>query len=177
MKYKYIAGAVVANLYRLLRVFPNSDPIMGFVIPAAKNEKWWKAPLFAFATMFVFDFFTSGIGVWTWITAGTYSVVALGAKYFLNHRKSSIASFLSAGAIGVIVFDAITGPIMSTFIFNQPIIITTLGQVPFTVMHLVSASFGILIVSPFYDTEIMNEMIAIKNSVKKIVLNRGIAIE
>ncbi|PIN85091.1 MAG: hypothetical protein COV47_03980, partial [Candidatus Diapherotrites archaeon CG11_big_fil_rev_8_21_14_0_20_37_9] len=63
MKYKYLAGGIIANLYRFLRIFPNSDPIMGFVIPAAKNEKWWKAPLFAFATMFVFDFFTSGIGV------------------------------------------------------------------------------------------------------------------
>jgi len=174
MKYKYLAGGIIANLYRFLRIFPNSDPIMGFVIPAAKNEKWWKAPLFAFATMFVFDFFTSGIGVWTWVTAGTYSAIALGAGHFLKERKSSITNFLSAGALGVIVFDAITGPGLSSFIFGQPLALTIIGQIPFTVMHLVSASFGILIISPFYDVAILKEMVAVKNAVAEKLLWRAL---
>ncbi|VVB98689.1 Uncharacterised protein [uncultured archaeon] len=158
MKLNYLAGFLAANLFRFLRVFPNSDPIMGFVVPCAKNEKVWKAPLFAFSSMFIFDFFTSGIGIWTIVTATAYAFVAMLLGSWLRGKASSIKGFLSAGALGVLVFDFITGPIMSTFLFKQEFIATLAMQVPFTAMHIISASFFVLLISPLYDPAIAREM-------------------
>ncbi|MFH1392053.1 MAG: hypothetical protein ABIH20_07105 [Candidatus Diapherotrites archaeon] len=170
MKFNYLIGFLAANFYRLLRVFPNSDPLMGFILPAAKTS-WWKAPLFAFASILIFDIFTSGIGLWTWVTSVTYAFVALGFHFFLKEKKSSLKLFISSGAIGVLIFDFITGPIMSSFLFKQSFLITLLGQIPFTVMHLISVVFGIVIISPFYDAEIMKEVSQMVSSVKNIYKN------
>ncbi len=158
MKLRYFFGAVAANAYRLLRVFPNSDPIMAFILPAAKNEPWWKAPLFAFATMFSFDLVTSGIGKWTFVTAITYSLIALAFRFTLKGQKSSLRLFLSNGVLGVLAFDLITGPIMGSALFGQPFGPTFLMQIPFTIMHLVSAAFAICIISPFFDAQIAREI-------------------
>ena len=171
MNFKYLTGFLVANLYRLLRVFPNSDPLMGFILPAAKNLKWWKAPLFAFASMFVFDIFTSGIGLWTWVTASTYALIALGFHFYLKEKKSTFKLFISSGVFGVLIFDLITGPIMSSFLFKQTFLIAILGQIPFTVMHLISVVFGIVIISPFYDASLMKEVSQMVSSVKNTYKN------
>gem|GEM_PF-2616527 len=160
MRFKYFVGALAANAYRLLRIFPNSDPIMGFVIPAAKNEKWWKGPLFAFATMFSFDFFTSGIGTWTYVTSATYALIALAFHFHFRaaRQKSSLRLFLSNGILGVLAFDLITGPMMSAALFGQSFRLTFIMQIPFTVMHLVSAAFSTIIISPFLDAQAMEEI-------------------
>ena len=169
MRFRYAMGVLIANLYRLLRVFPNSDPIMGFVLPASKLE-WWKAPAFAFVTMFVFDIFTSGIGPWTYTTSFTYAGIALALHFLLKNKESSLRLFLASGAGGVIVFDFITGPIATSIIFSQDFLVTLLLQVPFTVMHLVSATFYILIITPFLDKRIMEEVTQILSTVKNAVL-------
>ncbi|MCR4369409.1 MAG: hypothetical protein NUV67_05895 [archaeon] len=171
VKYKYLVGACFASAYRLLRVFPNSDPLMGFIAPAAKNEPMWKAPLFAFATMFIFDFFTSGIGVWTWVTATTYALVALWLTHSLKGKKSSLSTYASHGAIGIIAFDIITGPFMSTFFFGTPFMLTTIAQVPFTIMHVISATFGIAIITPFYDSAVAKEISGYFSNAKATLAN------
>ncbi len=158
MKFGYLLGAVAANAYRMLKVFPNSDPIIGFLLPAAKNESFWKAPLFAFATMFSFDLITSGIGTWTFVTSATYAIIALALHFHLRNQKSSLRLFMSNGVLGVLAFDLITGPVMSTALFGQPFQLTFLMQVPFTIMHLVSAAFAITIISPLYDAAIAKEV-------------------
>ena len=158
MKFKYLTGFLITNLYRLLRVFPNSDPIMGFVLPCAKNEKWWKAPLFAFATIFVFDIFTSGIGAWTWVTASTYATIAFAFHFYMKKRKSSLITFISIGTLGTLVFDFLTGPILSTFLFKQPFLVTLVLQIPFTIMHTLSAIFAIVLITPLLDPTIAKEV-------------------
>src|SRR3989344_7101275 len=157
MKFKYIFGAIATNFYRLLKVFPNSDPIMAFILPAAKNEPIWKAPLFAFATMFTFDLLTSGIGTWTWVTATTYSLIALGLRFTMKEKKTSIRLYVGAGIMGVLVFDIIPGPLMSTFLFGNNLLATTFLQIPFTILHLTSATFSTLLITPFLDKQIMKE--------------------
>lgn len=170
MRLKYLFGAMLSEAYRFARVFPNSDPIMGFILPAAKNEPVWKGPLFAFATMFVFDFFTSGIGVWTWVTSSTYAIVALAFSLLLRGKKINLQGYMGAGAIGVLSFDFITGPIMSSALFGQSFVLTLIMQVPFTIMHLVSATFSILIISPLLDRELMAEMRAYIHAAKNAFL-------
>ena len=168
---KYIIGALLSNIYRALRIFPNSDPVIGFVLPAAKNEKWWKAPAFAFATMFTFDYFTSGIGLWTIVTSATYAAIALGLHLEMKGKKTGLKLFLSRGTAGIIAFDLITGPGMSTILFRQDLLTTTLMQIPFTITHLFSGIFAITIISPFLDANVSREISAAISSAKNSLLS------
>jgi len=175
MGFRYFWGSILANIYRFIRVFPNSDPIMGFILPAAKNEAWWKAPLFAFATMFTFDFFTSGIGSWTWVTASTYALIALAFRFYFRERKAGLKVFMGAGAAGTLAFDFITGPVAISLLHGQQFFLTLALQVPFTIMHLVSVSFSIIIITPFLDKEVAKEVsgafAAAKNFIASLRLN------
>jgi hypothetical protein len=153
----YFVGFAVAQFLRILRVFPNNDPIMGFVLPASKNEEWWKGPLFAFSAMFLFDLFT-GFGIWTFVTAGTYALVAFGARAYMKGKKSSFGLYAKTGFFGILFFDFVTGPLMGTFIFGQNFFAVTLLQIPFTLMHVFSGILLASIIVPFYDPAVNLEI-------------------
>lgn len=172
MRFKYITGAILTEFYRLLRVFPNSDPIMGFILPAAKNEPYWKAPLFAFATMFIFDFFTSGIGAWTFVTSAMYALIAIAAGLYFRNRKAGIFPYTKAAIGGVLAFDFVTGPLMSAVLFRQDFLLTLLMQIPFTAMHLVSGIFAIVLITPFFDAQCAKEIGSFIRALKSSVYSR-----
>lgn len=171
LKFKYLFGAILTNFYRFFRIFPNSDPIMGFALPAAKNEPWWKGALFAFVVMFSFDILTGHLGLWTIVTSLTYAAVILLFHFFLKNKKSTMKLFLGSGAVAVLIFDFITGPVMSSFMFGQSFIVTLIMQIPFTLLHIVSVSFSILIISPFLDPQLNKEMSRHVYSVKNLAKN------
>ena len=72
---KYLASLFFCNIYRLLKIFPNNDPIMGCALPFARRDKWWQAVLFPVITMISFDFITMKIGVCTFGTAAAYGFI------------------------------------------------------------------------------------------------------
>jgi hypothetical protein len=167
---KYIIGSIISNIYRFLHIFPNSDPIIGFVVPAAKNEKWWKAPTFAFTTMAVFDYFTSGIGIWTIVTSSTYAIIALILHLEMKRKKPGLKLFVTRGIFGILLFDIITGPGMSTIIFKQDLLTTIIMQIPFTIMHLISGIFAITIISPFLDMQASKEINTALSNLKNTIV-------
>ena len=156
-KKNFVFSLAFTTIVRFLRVFPNNDPIMGCIMPSSRKSPYIAA-LFAFVAMFSFDLITSGIGTWTYVTAITYAGLAFFfSYYFKNFKKIRIKHYISGGVIGVIIFDIITGPLMSTFLFHQPLLVTTLGQIPFTIYHLVSATTYIFILAPILDLDIRAE--------------------
>jgi hypothetical protein len=161
----FILQVVFANVLRLFRVFPNNDPIMGFMLPNARKSMW-KAALFAFTTMFIFDMITMKVGVWTVVTASVYALIAIGFSFFFKKIKvAKISQYLSASVIGILLFDLITGPLMSSFLFNQSLLMTTLGQIPFTFYHLISGITWVVIIAPFYDLDIKAQYSSYKNQI------------
>lgn len=42
---KYVLSILFCNAYRLLKFTPNNNPIMSCMLPFAKQDTWWKAPL------------------------------------------------------------------------------------------------------------------------------------
>jgi len=171
MKFKYFFSGILTNFCRFFRIFPNADPIMGFALPAAKNEPWWKGALFAFVVMFTFDILTNHLGLWTLVTSLTYAAVIMLFHFFLKNKESTMRLFLGSGAVAVLIFDFITGPIMSSFMFKQPFLVTLIMQIPFTLLHIVSVSFSILIISPFLDPQLNKEMSRHVSSVKNLARN------
>lgn len=134
----FVTRFIFGTVLRFVKFFPNNDPVMGLMLPSSRKSIA-EAALFAFLSMFFFDYITSGIGTWTIVTSLTYaSLAVLLGLAFSKIKTVTLKHYFLASVIGVLVFDIITGPLMSTFIFRQPLLLTVLSQVPFTIWHLIS---------------------------------------
>jgi hypothetical protein len=176
---KFVIGILLSNLIRLFRFIPNNDPIMAIMLPYAKSDKKYKAVLFPFITMVSFDLITGMLGVWTLVTALTYAGLGfLFTQYFFKEKKISIFKYLKGGIIGVLIFDFITGPIMSSFMFGMSFIEAFLGQIPFTLMHLLTVSCFIIVITPLYDKHVLEninfEDYVIINKLKSFIVLKNI---
>ncbi|MCX6801660.1 MAG: hypothetical protein NT067_00955 [Candidatus Diapherotrites archaeon] len=152
---KFAFGLIFSNLYRLLKVFPNNDPLMGFALPFARKGKWWHAMIFPIVAMVSFDFISGAVGIWTVGTSLTYGLVGfLFYKYCKGKKKIGLKTYAGASVLGVLFFDFITGAVMSPFMFGMTFEAAFIGQIPFTAMHLFSATFYTLLLAPVLDPEI-----------------------
>ncbi|MFA6064972.1 MAG: hypothetical protein WCW44_00955 [archaeon] len=155
---KFFAGLILSNLIRLLHFIPNNDPIMAIMLPYAKTKHKYIAVLFPLLTMVSFDIITGKVGVWTIVTAGTYALLGFFFSNFyfkVNAKKIGLLKYLKAGILGVLIFDFITGPIMSSWMFGMTFTDAVLGQIPFTIMHLVTVSAYIVVLVPLLDKHLV----------------------
>ncbi len=149
---KYLASLLFCNVYRFLRLFPNNDPLIGFALPFARTGKWWHSTIFVFIAVFSFDFLTSGIGIWTYGTALAYSLVTLMFHLYVRHRKEiGLAVYAKSSIVGILVFDFLTGPVLSSYAFGMPFEVAFFGQIPFTLTHLASGLAFTLMLAPVLD--------------------------
>lgn len=162
---KYLASLFFCNTYRLLKIFPNNDPIMGFAMPFARRDKWWQALLFPIIAMVSFDFITMKVGVWTIGTAATYGLIGLlFYAYFKGKKKAGLATYAKGSAAGILIFDFFTGPVMSSWLFKVPFYVAFLGQIPFTAMHLASGVTLAMLIVPVMDPAVRPEVHALATS-------------
>lgn len=128
---------------------------MGFALPFARNDAWWQAFLFPVIAMASFDFITLRVGPWTAVTAATYGLVGLlFHAYFKRKKEVGLKTYAQSSVIGVLVFDSITGPLMSSHLFKMPFSVAFLGQIPFTLLHLASAVSITVLLAPVLDPAI-----------------------
>jgi phage-related holin len=106
--------------------------------------------------MLSFDVITNKVGVWTIFTSLTYAFLGfLFYFYFSRHGKETILNYLKAGVLGVLIFDFITGVLATPLMFEMTFEQAFIGQIPFTIMHLVTVSFYIAIITPLIDKYIV----------------------
>ena len=145
---------IAAFILRLLKIFPNNDPLVAFILPTSKNS-FLHSLVFILLSVFLFDFLTSGIGIWTYSVAAAYIILGLSCGYVLRRVKTiKLWHYISASTVLILLFDFFTGPILSTFIFGIPFYASFLGQIPFTVAHLISGLSYTIILVPFLDKSI-----------------------
>jgi len=154
---KYILSILFCNGYRLLRFIPNNDPIMGCMLPFARQGKWWQAALFALITMVSFDIITMRVGIWTLVTGLTYAGLGLG--FHLTYKrigKVKLKHYLGSGIVGVLIFDFVTGVLFGPAMFGMSFMQALVGQIPFTLMHLATVTGFVLIITPILDRAIIS---------------------
>ena len=151
----FAVGLGVSTALRLARFFPNNDPIMAVTLPFAKRGRV-AALAFPVMAMVLFDILSGKVGVWTVVTAGTYG--ALGLIFSVVYkalakrgRAIGPTTFLFSGIAGVLVFDFVTGPILSSALFDMSFAQAFVGQIPFTLRHLASVSIYTVAISPLVD--------------------------
>ncbi len=153
---KYILGFIICLLIRLIPFRPaNIEPILTTGMPFAKKYGSLAGFMFAFISMVSYDMITGKIGMWTIITALMYGIVALGAGLFFKIYESSRRSYVAYAIIGTLFFDATTGLTIGPLFFNQTLTQAFIGQIPFTVMHLIGNTVLAYTLSPLIYTYII----------------------
>lgn len=127
----------------------NTEPVLAALMPASKRFGAAAAFVFAFMSIAVHDACTSGIGAWSWITAGVYGVLGIASNAYFRGHAASRANFLAFGLAGTLAFDALTGLTVGPLFYGQPFWDALFGQIPFTLMHLAGTAAFAITLSPF----------------------------
>ena len=159
---KFAIGWTLVFLFRLIPFRPpNVEPILATVMPFSKRYGYAGSFLFGFLGIVIFDAVTSGWGIWTLVTALTYGIVGIGARFYFKSREASRRNFVAFGVAGTIFYDAVTmmiGPLFN----GQVLAVALIGQIPFTIMHLAGTIMFAALVSPFlYRWVVQNESLEI----------------
>lgn len=154
---KYIIMFISVLIFRLFPFrAPNVEPIMAVIMPFGKVYGGLMSFIFGALSIVVYDSITSGIGVWTVVTALAYGLVGIGAqKYFKN--KSGWKSYASYAIIATIAYDVITGLTLGPLFFGQSFMTAFVGQIPFTALHLLGNVSFAIVLSPAIERWLVKE--------------------
>jgi len=160
---KYILGLAVVLLIRLIPwKVPNIEPVMATTMPFGKRFSYLGGFAFGFLSIIIYDLLTK-FGVWTWVTAAMYGLVGLGAAWWFKNRPASALNFAGFSIVATLIYDFITGPIMSSIIFKMSFMESLVGQIPFTLWHLGGNVIFAVVVSPvLYKWVVGNEEFAVQ---------------
>jgi len=157
---KFLIGWTAVFLFRLIPFRPpNFEPMLATVMPFSKKYGLLGSFSFGFFGIVLFDLVTSGWGMWTVVTAVCYGSLGVAAHLFFKNREASVKNFLLFGVPATLAYDAITmtiGPLFS----NQLWAIALIGQIPFTLMHLLGTVVFATLLSPvLYRWVVQNESV------------------
>jgi hypothetical protein len=145
---KYITAFVGVLLVRLVPFrAPNVEPLMAVIMPFGKVYGGLMSFIFGALSIVIYDSVTSGLGIWTLITALAYGLLGLGAQYYFKNR-SGWKSYASYAVIATIFYDAVTGLTIGPLFFHQSFMVSLVGQIPFTALHLLGTVTFAIILSP-----------------------------
>jgi uncharacterized membrane protein len=164
---KYLVGFLVVFLVRLIPFRPpNIEPVMATMMPFAKRFGSFGGFVFASLSIVLYDGVTSGWGVWTLVTAVAYGLLGLGSAWFFKHRASTAGNYVQFAVAGTIFYDAVTGLTVGPLLWGQPFMVALVGQIPFTLYHLVGNITFAAVVSPaLYRLVLENQKLSVSNAV------------
>ena len=152
---KYTISFVSVMAVRLMPFrAPNVEPIMAVIMPFGKIYGGFMSFVFGFLSIVLYDSVTSGLGIWTFVTALAYGLVGLGSQFYFK-KRSGWKNYASYAIIATIFYDAITGLTIGPLFFHQSFIISLVGQIPFTVLHLLGNVSFAIVLSPVIERWVM----------------------
>lgn len=147
---KYVIGAVVVILARLLPHPPNIEPITATLMPFGKHFGVLGGSLFGILTVLSYDLITGTLGIWSLLTVVGYGALGAAAGWYFKKDRGRLG-YLWFAIIGTILYDALTGLTVGPLFFNQSFMEALVGQVPFTVYHLAGNVLLALLLSPLIE--------------------------
>lgn len=136
---------------------PNVEPLLAVQMPFAKRYGMLTAFLFGSLSIIIFDSLTSGIGVWTLITALLYGLLGIFSALFFKSFEANAKNYALFAFIGVISYDALSGLTIGPLLFHQTLTSAFIGQIPFTILHLAGAIPFAYFLSPLIDQAILRK--------------------
>jgi energy-coupling factor transport system substrate-specific component len=167
---KYIVIFLSAFAIRLMPFrAPNVEPIMATIMPLGKTYGKIMSFIFGFFSIVVFDSVTSGLGIWTLFTATAYGMLGLGAHYFFKNR-SGWKNYAMYAIVATVVYDIVTGLTVGPIYFHQSFMVSLVGQIPFTVMHLLGNVSFAIVLSPVIEKWVTKEQVEIVNLENRVLV-------
>lgn len=136
---------------------PNVEPLLAALMPIGKRAGAWVSVVFAVSSIVVYDAITSGWGSWTLAAAGAYALVSVLASIYFHFAPSTRMHFVGFGIGATLLYDALTGLTVGPIMFHQSLTAALMGQIPFTLMHIVGAILFALVLSPILDRALATE--------------------
>lgn len=140
---------------------PNVEPIMATMMPFSRTQGALVGALFASVSMVLLDVVVGRVGVWTVVTAVTYGVLGACAPLFFKYL-SGVRGYVSYAVLATLVFDGITGVLMGPVLFGGTFASAFVGQIPFTVMHLVGNMALALTISPIVEAWLAHDAVFVR---------------
>ncbi len=160
---KIVLGFVLCLVFRLVPVRPpNIEPLLATQMPFSKAYGPVVGFSFAFLSIVLFDVITAKVGVWTLITAFAYGVLGIWSVLFFKKREMKRMNYVKFAIIGTLFFDAVTGLTVGPLFFNQTFMQALIGQIPFTIMHLIGNVTFAYVMSPLIYTYISTSKVVDK---------------
>lgn len=163
---KALIGWLICLVWRLLPGrAPNLEPILALQMPYAKRYGGLAAFVFGFLSILMYDILTAKVGVWTWITAFVYALLGPLASWYFATKKASSWNFIRFSVLATIFYDAATGLTIGPMFNNQPFIGALIGQIPFSILHLMGNVVLAAVLSP-----LVYKWIALEKEVSREVI-------
>lgn len=147
-----VASAVVfCTLWRLAPFRPpNIEPVLATAMPFGKKYGAVTATVFAVLAMVAYDAITSGVTQWTIVTAGAYALVVAGSGFFFKIVRG-IPGYVAYAVVATLVYDFLTGIAAGALLFGMGWKTGLVGQIPFTINHLIGNVILAVALSPIID--------------------------
>ena len=167
---KFIIGWTAVFLFRLIPFRPpNVEPMLATIMPFSKKYGLLGSFLFGFLGIGLFDAITSGWGMWTVVTALAYGAVGIASHAYFKNREATRTNFVRFGIVSTLAYDAVTGLSVGPLVYNQTLAQAFVGQIPFTLMHLLGTVIFAALLSPaIYRWVIENESLEVHLSTKPV---------
>lgn len=156
---KFLLGLALCTALRLIPAPwrpPNVEPVTASLMPYGKHMGPAAGFLFGFLSMLIFDFATSEVGMWTYVTGITFGVMGIASHFFLNNTKGHVWQYIVFAAIATIIYDFITGVLMGNLLFAMPMREAFIGQIPFSINHLIGNIVLSLVLTPLVERFIVS---------------------
>jgi hypothetical protein len=154
---KYTIAFLTVLVIRLIPFrAPNIEPIMAVIMPFGKKYSGIFVFLFGFLSIVLFDLVTSGVGIWTIITSFAYGFVGYGSSFFFKNH-SGWKNYALYAVIATISYDALTGLTIGPLFFDQSFMVSLVGQIPFTILHLLGNVSFAIVLSPVIERWVVKE--------------------
>ncbi len=149
LSFKFFISLVLCLLVRLIpfRV-PNVEPILATTMPFSRAYGAFAGFSFAVLSILLFDLVTHTLGVQTFFTVLAYGALGWWAAIYFKKHEANALNFARFAIIGTLFFDAVTGLTIGPLLFHQSFFASLIGQIPFTVLHLVGNIIFALLLSP-----------------------------
>ncbi|MBP6883680.1 MAG: hypothetical protein KBC06_00380 [Candidatus Pacebacteria bacterium] len=147
--FKFSAAFIACLAIRLIPIRPpNIEPIMATQMPMSKVYGPYFGFIFSFLSIVAYDLLTGTLGMWSLFTATTYGVLGLAATFYFRNKKGTGLDYVRFAIFGTLFFDAVTGLSVGPLFFHQSFYNALIGQIPFTMLHLVGNVLFAYMLSP-----------------------------
>jgi hypothetical protein len=147
--FRFSIALVLCLLARLIPFrAPNIEPLMATTMPIGRAYGALFGFSFAVSSILIYDLLTHTLGMQTVFTAGAYGLLGLGSAIYFRNRKGNILDYVRFAIVGTLFYDAVTGLTVGPLFFHQSFFQSFVGQIPFTMLHLLGNIIFALILSP-----------------------------